>query len=337
MSHAIAAGRSRRWLSALTAALAALATLVSLPISAQTADPVYPGKPIRLIVSFPPGGTTDVLGRLFAHRLGEKLGQPVIVDNRAGASGMIGTDAVAKAPADGYTLLFSSSTLATYTSLFSKTPFDPIRDFEPISYVANTPYVLAVHPSLPVKSVAELVQYAKAKPGEINYAASAPGGAQHLGWELLKRSTGTNMVYVPYRGSGTLMTDLLAGRLQAVIDNITVMTQYVKSGALRGIAVTGATRSPLLPELPTIAESGVPGFQVIGWFGFYAPAKTPAPVIKRLNEAVADMMRDKELRNRLIEMGVEPEAGSQDALRKLLPSEMALWGKLIRDLGIKAE
>lgn len=208
---------------------------------------------------------------------------------------------------------------------------------EPIALVASTPYVLVVHPTLPVKSVAELVAYAKAKPGEINYAASGPGTGQHLGWELLKRSTGTDMVYVPYKGTGSLLQDLLSGRLQAGIDNVAILSQYIKSGALRGIATTGSTRSPVLPDLPTIAESGVSGFRVIGWFGFYAPSKTPAPIVKRLNDAVVEVMRDKAVRDRMLELGAEPEAGSQEALRKLLPAETALWGKLIRDIGIKVE
>ena len=331
MPHAIAMRSRPRWLGALSAIFAAL---VSLPLLAQTA---YPDKAIRLVVAFPPGGTTDVLARLLAQRLGEKLAQSVVVDNRPGASGVIGTEAVAKAPTDGYTLLFASSPISTYTSLYSKSSLDPVRDLEPIALVANTPYVLVVHPSLPVKSIAELVAYAKAKPGEINYAASAPGSAQHLGWELLKRSTGTDMVYVPYKGTGSLMQDLLSGRLQAAIDNVAILTQHIKSGALRGVAVTGSTRSPVLPELPTIAESGVSGFRVIGWFGFYAPTKTPASIITRLNGTIVDVMREKAVRDRMMELGAEPEPGSQDALRKLLPAETELWGKLIREIGIKVE
>jgi tripartite-type tricarboxylate transporter receptor subunit TctC len=331
MPNAIATWGRRKWLGALTAALAAL---VSLPLQAQTA---YPEKPIRLVVAFPPGGTTDVLARLLAQRLSDKLGQAIVVDNRPGASGVIGTDAVVKSSADGYTVLFASSPIATYTSLYSKAGIDPVRDLEPVALVASTPYVLVVHPSLPVKSVAELVAYAKAKPGEINYAASGPGTGQHLGWELLKRSTATDMVYVPYKGTGSLLQDLLSGRLQAGIDNVAILTQYIKSGALRGIATTGSTRSPVLPDLPTIAESGVSGFRVIGWFGFFAPVKTPAPVIKRLNEAIADVMREKSLRDRMLELGAEPDAGSQEALRKLLSAETALWGKLIREIGIKVE
>ncbi len=303
----------------------------------HAADAPYPSKPIRMIVGFPPGGTTDVIARLIAQKLSERLGQAVIVENRGGASGMIGTDAVAKAAPDGYTLLLSSSTLATYSSLYAKVPFDAFKDLEPVAMIATTPYLLVVHPSLPVKSVAELVAYAKAHPGDVNYAASAPGGAQHLGWELFKRSTGTNLLYVPYKGTGALMPDLLAGRLQAGIDNVAVLTSYVKSGALRGLAVTGAKRSPLLPDLPTMVEAGVPDFLVIGWFGVYAPAKTPEPIVKHLNTAIAEILKQKAVVDKFIELGAEPASGSQEELRKILASETQTWGKIIRDAGIRAD
>jgi tripartite-type tricarboxylate transporter receptor subunit TctC len=311
----------------------ALAT-AALAAQSQTA---FPAKPVKLIVAFPPGGTTDVIGRLVANKLSEQLGQQVFVDNRAGAGGMIGTDAVAKADPDGYTLLFSSSTLATYTALYSKVTFDPVKDFAPVGFVATTPYVMVVHPSLPAKSVAELVSHAKANPGSVNYAASTPGGGQHLAWELFKRSTATDLFYVPYKGTGALLPDLLAGRLQAGIDNVAVLTQYIKSGALRPLAVTGTARSALLPEVPTMSESGMPNFRVVGWFGVYAPAKTPAPVVKRLNDAMVAVMKQKDLRERITELGGEPESGSQDDLRKLLDVEIAQWGKVIRDAGIKVE
>ena len=297
----------------------------------------YPSKPIRLVVGFPPGGTTDVIARLVASKLSERLGQQVIVDNRPGASGMIGADAVAKSQPDGYTLLLSSSQLAVYTSLYSKVPFDPVKDLEPIAFVATSPYLMAVHPSLPVKSVAELIQYAKANPGTLNYAASTPGSAQHLAWELFQRSTGTKMNFVPYKGTGQLMPDLLAGRLQAVIDNVTVLTQYIKNGKLRGLAVTSLNRSPLLPDLPTVAESGVPGFNVIGWFGLYAPANTPSPIVKKLNAAMIEVMASSEVKDRLTELGATPANGGQEDLRKLQAQEMTFWGKVIRDAGIKAD
>jgi tripartite-type tricarboxylate transporter receptor subunit TctC len=297
----------------------------------------YPAKSIRMIVGFPPGGTTDVIGRLVAAKLGERLGQQVVVENRPGASGMIGADAVAKAAPDGYTLLMSSSTHATYTSLYGRVPFDPVGDFEPVSFVGTTPYVMVVHPSLPVHSVADLVRYAKTRPGQLNYAASTPGTAQHLAWELFKRSTGTDLTYVPYKGTGALMPDLLSGRLHAAIDNVAVMTQHVRSGALRGIAVTSPRRSPVLPELPTVAESGVPGFQAIGWFGVFAPAGTPEPVIRTLSEKIASLLKQPEMLERMVELGAEAASGGQDDLRKLLANELAVWGKVIRDAGVKID
>jgi len=297
----------------------------------------YPAKSIRMIVGFPPGGTTDVIGRLVAAKLGERLGQQVVVENRPGASGMIGADAVAKAAPDGYTLLMSSSTHATYMSLYSRVPFDPVRDFEPVSFVGTTPYVMVVHPSLPVHSIADLVRYAKARPGQLNYAASTPGTAQHLAWELFKRSTGTDLTYVPYKGTGALMPDLLSGRLHAAIDNVAVMTQHVRNGALRGIAVTSPRRSPVLPELPTVAESGVPGFQAIGWFGVFAPTGTPEPVIRTLSEKIASVLKQPEMLERMVELGAEAASGGQDDLRKLLANEMAVWGRVIRDAGVKID
>ncbi|MCX7143530.1 MAG: tripartite tricarboxylate transporter substrate binding protein [Proteobacteria bacterium] len=297
----------------------------------------YPAKSIRMIVGFPPGGTTDVIGRLVAAKLSERLGQQVVVENRPGASGMIGADAVAKASPDGYTLLMSSSTHATFTSLYHKIPFDPVKDFEPVSFIGTTPYVMVVHPSLPVKSVADLLGLAKARPGQLNYAASTPGTAQHLAWELFKRSTGTDLTYIAYKGTGALMPDLLSGRLQAAIDNVAVMTQHVKNGALRGIAVTSPKRSPLLPDLPTIAESGVPGFQAIGWFGVFAPAGTPEPVVKVLTEKIAGVLKQPDVLERMSELGAEAASGGQDDLRKLLANEMAVWGKVIRDSGVKID
>ncbi len=317
----------------LTPALAIGLALFATLSQAQS----YPNKSIRMIVGFPPGGTTDVIGRLVAAKLSERLGQPVVVENRPGASGMIGADAVAKAAPDGYTLLMSSSTHATYTSLYNKVPFDPVKDFEPVSFIGTTPYVMVVHPSLPVKSVADLLGYAKARPGQLNYAASTPGTAQHLAWELFKRSTGTDMTYIAYKGTGALMPDLLSGRLQAAIDNVAVMTQHVKNGTLRGIAVTSPKRSPLLPDLPTVAESGVKGFQAIGWFGVFAPAGTPEPVIKSLSEKIAGVLKQPDVLERMAELGAEAASGGQDDLRKLLASEMLIWGKVIRDAGVKID
>lgn len=311
--------------------------VVSAMVCASAWAQGYPDKPVKIVVGFPPGGTTDVLARLISVKLSERLGQQFIVDNRAGASGMIGTDAVAKAGADGYTLLFTSSTLATYQALYPKTPFDPARDFAPIGMVATTPYVLVTHPKLPVKTLSELVAYAKTHPGTLNYAASSPGGGQHLAWEMLKRNTKTDMVYVPYKGTGALMPDLLSGVLQAGIDNVAILTPHIRNGALRPIVVTGATRTPLLPDVPTAIESGQPDFKVLGWFGLMAPAKTPSAITQRLAVTLGEIVRQKDVQARILDLGGEPDTGGADEMRNLLASETAQWGKLIRDAGITVQ
>jgi tripartite-type tricarboxylate transporter receptor subunit TctC len=321
----------------LIARRALMAMALCTIAGASIAQPAWPVKPVKLVVGFPPGGTTDVLARMLAARLSDKLGQQFVVENRAGASGMIGSDAVAKSPADGYTLLFSSSTLATYQALYPKVPFEAARDFEPIATVATTPYVMVVHPTLPVKNVRDLVAHAKQQPGKLNYAASAPGGGQHLAWEMFKRTTQTDLVYVPYKGTGALMPDLLSGVLQAGIDNVAVLTPHIRSGALRAIAVTGERRSPLLPDVPTAVESGLSGFKVIGWFAVFAPAKTSPAVNQKLASAIGEVLAEKPMRDRMMDLGAEPEGGSPEALRRLLASETEQWGRLIREANITVQ
>lgn len=323
--------------SRLLGALVGIMCTVLAPVAhGQGAGAKYPTKPIRLIVGFPPGGTTDVLARLVSARLSTRLGQTIVVENRAGASGMIGTDSVAKAAADGYTLLFSSSTLATYRSLYAQVPFDPISDFAPISLVASTPYVIVAHPTLPVGSVSDLVKYAHQYPGKITYAASVPGGGSHLAGELFKQRTKTDMLYVPYKGSGVILPDLLSGRLQMAIENVTIMSQHVKSGAVKGIAVTGPKPSSLLPGVPTVSED-IPGFRVTGWFGIFAPAATPEPILQVLSEAVMEVVSGKELRQRMAELGAEPESGGRSDMRELLASEIETWSAVIKEAGVKVE
>ena len=313
--------------------LLALSAFFAVTVMAQD----YPQRPIRMIVPFPPGGVTDVLARILGAKLGERLGQQVVIDNRAGASGIIGTDMVAKSQPDGHTLLMSASSHATFSSLYSKVPFDAVRDFAPIVLTATAPYVMVVHPTLPVRSVKELIEYAKKSPGKLSYAGSAPGLAQHLGWELFKRMTGTNMVYVPYKGSAAQMPDLLAGRLQAALDSVSIMMPHLKTGALHGIAVAGAKRSALLPDLPTIAEAGVPGFQASGWFGLFSAATTPAHVVSKLNREVGLIMQQPDVRERLSALAIEPVGGPPDDLRKWMARETEVWGKVIREAGVKIE
>jgi len=317
--------------------LSLCATLLSGAALAQTPDAAnYPSRPIKLVVGYPPGGTTDLLARLLGEQIATRLGQPVVVENRAGASGMIGTDHVAKSPADGYTLLFSASTLATYKSLYPNVPFDPVKDFEPVALLATTPYVIVKHESLPVTTVGELVSYAHAKPGSISYAASVPGSGQHLTAELLKQKTHADMVYVPYKGSAGVLPDLLSGRIQMAVDNIAVVTQYVNNGTIKALAVTGSTPSPLLPGVPTVA-SEIPGFNVLGWFAVFAPAATPRPVVAKVAQAIGDMVADEAVRKRMLEFGAEPASGGPDALRDRLDSEITMWSKVIQDAHIKLQ
>ena len=297
----------------------------------------YPQRPIRMIIGLPPGGSTDIMGRQLAAKLAERFGQQVVVDNRAGASGIIGAELVAKSQPDGYTLMMAGGSFGTISSLYTKLSFDTTRDFAPIALFATSPYVFVVHPSLPVNSMQEFFAYAKARPGQINFAGSTPGSVQRLSGELLKRTVGFDMLYVPYKGTGVLLPDLIGGRLQAAIDNVLVVVPYMKSGALRGLAVTSAKRSVVVPELPTIAESGAPGFQSGGWFGVLGAAGTPAAIIKKLNAEISSVMQQADVRDRLLAQGAEPLWGPPDELKKLLARERELWSKVIREAGIKPD
>ena len=316
------------------AALVALALTALAAGGSATAQPAYPSQPVRMLVGNPAGGTTDVVARMVAAKMSELMKGSVIVDNKPGASGLIAADSVGKAAPDGYTLLMASSQMATYRALYPGNPFDAEKDLEPVGIIATSPYVMVVHPSLPVKTLPELLAYAKANPGKISYAGSSPGTAQHLGWELIKRSAGVDMQYVPYRGTGALMPDLLAGRLQAGIDNVAILTPYIKAGQLRGIAVTSSKPSALLPDLPTVAATGVPDFEAMGWFAVFATPKTPAPVLAALREAVRAVMASQDTRDRLNGIGAEPQNGSFEETRALLKRETAVWTKVIRDANI---
>lgn len=325
--------RKRTQQCGMGGALALLAAVASVQAHAQA----YPQRPIRMIVGLPVGGSTDLLGRLLAAKLGERLGQQVVFENRPGASGIIGTDLVAKSQPDGYTLLMAAGSFGVLTSLYPQLPFDTAKDFAPVALFATSPYLLAIHPALPVKTLTELIEWAKARPGQINLAASTPGSVQRLSGELLKRQAGIDMLYVPYKGTGALIPDLLGGRLQAAIDNVLVLAPHIKTGALRGLAVTSARRSAVVPELPTIAESGLPGFQASGWFGVLAAAATPPAVIDRLNQAIAAIMQQADVRSRLLAQGAEPLSGPPSELRRLLVREKEVWGRVIREAGVKPD
>lgn len=314
--------------------LAAIAAVGVTLTGSQVAAQGYPTRPIRMVVGVVPGGATDMLARIIGAKLSERFSQQVVIDNRPGPSSIVGSEIVARSPPDGHTLLMSSSGLSIVGSLYKKVPFDPIKDFDPIAFVATTPYVFVVHPTLPVKSLSGLIDYAKAQPGKLTYAASTPGTTQHLGAELFQKMAGINMLYIPYKGSGAVLPDLLSGRLQVGLDNVLVVMQHVRRGAMRGLAVTSLKRSLVFPELPTVSEAAVPDFEAIGWFGVFAPARTPPPIIKQLNAEIAAIMRLPDVNKRLVDQGAEPVSAPPEELKKLLARESAKWSKVIREVGI---
>jgi len=298
----------------------------------------YPAKPIRLILPFPPGGGTDVVGRLLAQKLGQALGQQVIVDNRAGAGGRIGTDLVAKSLPDGYTLLLAtSSVMGTGPALYQKLPFDMPKDFAPISLVAYTAYVLVVHPSVPAKSVKDLVMLAKSKPGRLTYASSGAGGAAHLSGELFSAMAGVKMIHVAYKGSSPGMFSVVSGETDLMFSNALPALPQVKNGRLRALGATTPQRSALLPDVPTIAESGLRGFEVQQNYGVLAPAGTPREIVSRLNQEVGKAMRTEDAKSRLLADGSEAKASTPEELERMITVEIAKWSKVIKQAGIKEE
>jgi tripartite-type tricarboxylate transporter receptor subunit TctC len=311
--------------------LAAATVLAPLSAFAQ-----YPTQPIKMVVGFSAGGTTDVIGRLISNELQEALGKPVVVDNRPGASGIIGTGVVAKSKPDGYTLVMVSSTHGTAPALYSTLPYED-KDLVPISLIGTTPYVLVVHPTMQATNFRELVSLLKQNPGKYEYASSSPGTSQHLSGEMLQRQMGVSILHVPYKGTGQLMPDLLAGRVPMMFENVAVMTPHIKKGSMRPIAVTSAKRTPLLPDVPTVIESGVPGFEVLGWFGVFAPAGTPPDVVKRLNAEINKIIAKPSVVQRFAELGAEPLGGTPEQLAAWLKSEQDKWGRLIRETGIKLQ
>jgi tripartite-type tricarboxylate transporter receptor subunit TctC len=298
----------------------------------------YPDKPIRLVCPFPPGGAVDIASRAVAHELTQILGQPVTVDNRPGAGGNIGADIAAKSAPDGYTLLMTTSgIMAINPALYSKLPFDTIKDFAPVSMVVLLNNVLVVNPSLPVKSVKDLIALAKAQPGKLTYASSGNGTSIHLSGELFKSMTGVDMLHIPYKGSAPAITDLLGGQVDMMFDNIPSSLPQIKAGKLRALAVTGAKRSRLLPDLPTIAEAGVPGYDSYVWFGIVAPAGTPPAVIARLNAALAKAAATPAFRDRLTEQGYEVLSSTPAQMASNIRSEIAKWGKIVKASGARVD
>lgn len=321
----------RRLLKASGAALATWA----LPF-AVIADN-YPSKPIRLIVPYPPGGPTDVLGRIVAARLGEKLGQPLVVENRPGASGMIGAGQVASAPGDGYTLLVNASIHVINPSLYAQTKYDAIADFAPISNIADVPLVLVVSPKLPVRTVKELIAQAKAANPPLSFASSGNGAAPHLAGEAFKIAAGVDMLHVPYKGSSPALTDLIGSQVQLMFDSLPSSLPFVKAGTLRAVAVTTGRRIPALPDVPTIAESGLPGFDISTWYGMWAPASTPKDLVQRLSSEIAAIVRQPEVREQLAALGADPVGNTPDQFAAFTKSELAKWAAIVKRSGAKVE
>jgi tripartite-type tricarboxylate transporter receptor subunit TctC len=315
-------------------ALAVLAMLVG--VTGAAAQP-YPSKPIRMLVGFAAGGPTDVLARLVGQAMSESLGTTVVVDNRPGASGMIADDVVAKAPPDGYTLGMMSSAHSTNPAMYPRVPHDVVGDFTSIALVARTPYILVVGPGVPARSVAELVAWIKAQPGEVIYGSNAIGGRTHLAAELLARLAGLRLVHVPYKGSAPNLAALSAGEIPFTFENPAVLGGPIQAGKARPLAVTSPVRMAAFPELPTIAESGYPGFDVVGWFGVRGPPRLPADMVARLNAAIVAAIATPLLHARLAELGAEPGGGSAADFERFVATDMAYWGKVIRDAGIKGE
>jgi tripartite-type tricarboxylate transporter receptor subunit TctC len=297
----------------------------------------YPSRLIRVIVPFSAGGAVDGPMRLVAQELGKRLGQSVVVENRPGAGATIGTDAVAKAPADGYTLLLASQTNAIAATLYPKLPFDPIEDFAPITLIGREPGVVVVHPSLPVKTLQELIAYVKAHPGQVDYASSGNGSGQHLFAALLCSMAGMTMNHIPYRGSGQATTDLVGGQVQMAIPGMAGMLGHIKSGKLRALAVTGATRAPQLPDVPTMSEAGVPGYEAYVWMGLLAPKGTPPPVIERLQREVVAALASADVRNYMANASIEVVGSTPAAFATFFRKEKDMWAKIVRETGAKVD
>jgi tripartite-type tricarboxylate transporter receptor subunit TctC len=316
---------------AAVALLLALIASVSWPAAAE-----YPDKPVRLIIPFPPGGSNDVVGRLVANQLSEKLGHKVFVDNRGGAGGVLGTEAAATAAPDGYTLLIVSIAHAVNPALY-KLNYDPIKSFTPISILATGPNVLAVNPQLPVKTVAELVALAKQKPGELDYASAGVGSFQHLGGELFKLTAGVNLQHVPYKGGGPAMQDVIAGHVKVMFSSLVQTTPFIQSGQLRALGTGGAKRNPVLPDVPTIAEAGVPGYVADNWWGIMAPAGTPKEIVDRLYRDIQATLKSPELTAAFDREGATAVTMSSEEFAAYIENEIVKWGRVVKEGNIKAQ
>jgi len=306
--------------------------------SAQEAAASYPSRPLRIVVTFPPGGPTDFVARAVGQKLAEAWGQPVVVDNRPGAGGNIGTALVGKAAPDGYTLVLSNlGPMAISPYVYSKLPYDPLKDFAPVTLAATSWFFLVVHPSVPAKSVKDLIALAKAKPGQLTYSSSGNATPSHLGGALFERAAGVRMTHVPYKGAGLSVPAVIGGEVQMAIESPPPIVPQVKAGKLRALGAARPDRSPLLPDVPTVAESGLPGFEVGSWYGFHAPAGTPKPILDKLNAEMVKWLNTPEMRERLAGVGADVVASTPGRYTEFIQSEMKKWQTIIRATGVKVE
>ncbi|MDB5762888.1 MAG: hypothetical protein JWQ21_1883 [Herminiimonas sp.] len=324
---------STRSIGRFFAALVLLAAVAAQPAAA--AD--WPTRPVTILAPFASGGTVDIVARIVGQKLGRELGQSVIVDNRGGAGGTIATAMLAHAAPDGYTLMVHHQGLAFNASLYDKLSFDTTRDVMPLAYIGATPNVLVVTNNLPVKTVGEFLSYAHSKPGKINYGSGGFGSAGHLPMEVLQSASGIKMEHVPYKGSGPALVDLMSGQIQAMLLTIPAVMPYIQSGRVRAIATSGKRRSPALPKLPTLDEAGVKGFEYEPWYGFFAPAGTPQPVVQKLRAAIEKVLKDPEVVSKLGQQGLEVQTISQEQFSDIVSKDIVKWGKIIKTLGIKID
>lgn len=317
--------------------VAALLLSLSLGAAGVALAQPYPDKPVRFVVPYPPGGGTDVIARIVQERFQAALGQPIVIENRGGAAGSLGTDVVAKSAPDGYTVLFTLSSHTINPAIYPKLPFNTVRDFEPVGTVASLPQILVANNALPVNTVAELIALAKAKPGSLSFASVGNGSPGHLAGELFKLRTGTQLTHVPYRGGGPAVTDVMGGQVPLLWVSIPAAAQFVKAGKLKALAVSTVKRSAAFPNVPTMQEAGVADFEVDSWYAMFVPAKTPKPVIDRLNQALNAVVQEADVRDRLLAQGSEGVGGTPEALAKVVSNELPRWAKLAKDANINAE
>ena len=317
--------------AALSLSVGALAPLTAL------AQPAYPDKPVKFVVPYPPGGGTDVIARIVQERFQNALGAPIIIDNRGGAGGSLGTDVVAKSAPDGYTVLFTLSSHTINPYFYSKLPFDTAKDFQPVGMVASLPQILVANLNFPANNVAELIALAKAKPGTISFASVGNGSPGHLAGELLKVRTGTQMTHIPYKGGGPAINDIMGGQVPLLWVSIPAAAGFVKQGKLKALAVSTVKRSAAFPDVPTMQEAGVRDFEVDSWYAMFVPAKTPKPVVDRLNKALNAVVSEPEIKEKLLQQGSEAVGGTADALGKVVTTELAKWAKLAKEANLRPE